>query len=287
VRQSIHLLTHIGPETVRAGPLACYAQWTMETAIGSLGEEIRQDRDPYANISQRGILRAQTNALKYMMPDLALESDKALSSHSVDAGDGYALLPTCDNILRDVSQAEGDAIMRYWQFKNWPNAEGWPRAVKRWGRLRLPNGQLVRSAWVESRSHCSRRRTTIVKVSTSSGFEIAEVKYFFRLQFGPTIYSLALLSTFSEPNMELLEKSSHTVYASHYRGEEALVVLDIKKIMSMVAMVPYYRVQDDGTIVDPGDEYFLVEKPYIDIVHFRGETEADDEIEGQLGEEEE
>ncbi len=47
VCQSVHLFTHIGPETFRAGPLACYAQWTLETAIGNLGREIRQDRDLY------------------------------------------------------------------------------------------------------------------------------------------------------------------------------------------------------------------------------------------------
>lgn len=50
IRQSIHLLTHIASETTRIGPLSCYAQWTIETAIGNLGGEIRQDRDPYTNI---------------------------------------------------------------------------------------------------------------------------------------------------------------------------------------------------------------------------------------------
>jgi hypothetical protein len=52
IRQSIHLLTHIASETIRVGPLSCYSQWTIETAIGNLGDEIRQDRDPYANIAQ-------------------------------------------------------------------------------------------------------------------------------------------------------------------------------------------------------------------------------------------
>jgi hypothetical protein len=37
VQHSIHLLTHMGPETFRIGPLSCYAQWTLETAIGNLG----------------------------------------------------------------------------------------------------------------------------------------------------------------------------------------------------------------------------------------------------------
>lgn len=47
---SVHRLTHIAPETIHVGPLACYAQWTMETAIGNLGKEIRQDKDPYRNL---------------------------------------------------------------------------------------------------------------------------------------------------------------------------------------------------------------------------------------------
>jgi hypothetical protein len=37
VCQSIHLLTHIALETIRVGPLACYTQWTLETAISNLG----------------------------------------------------------------------------------------------------------------------------------------------------------------------------------------------------------------------------------------------------------
>ena len=161
------------------------------------------------------------------------------------------------------------------------------RAVKRWGRLRLPNGQLVRSMWAESRSQRRLRRTTIVKVSTDNSFNVAEVRYFFRLQFGPTIYSLAILSMFSNPDPELLEKSYNTVYSSHYRGEDALVVVNVIKITSLVAMVPYYRVQEDGTILDPGNEYFLVEKPYIDITFYRGEVEADEETEERSDDEDE
>ena len=73
VRQSVHLLTHIAPETLRAGPLACYAQWTLETAIGNLGQEIRQDRDLFANLSQRATLRAQINSIRARFPGVQLE----------------------------------------------------------------------------------------------------------------------------------------------------------------------------------------------------------------------
>src|SRR6201996_7798528 len=99
VRQSIHMLTHIAPETIRAGPLSCYAQWTLETAIGNLGREIRQDRDIYTNLTQRAVLRAQLNSVRARFPQIQLEfSDPPSLSGSSNARmfsgyDGYILLP--------------------------------------------------------------------------------------------------------------------------------------------------------------------------------------------------
>lgn len=58
VWQSIHMLTHIAPETLQAGPLSCYAQWTLEAAIGNLGQEIQQDQDLHANLTQQAIICA-------------------------------------------------------------------------------------------------------------------------------------------------------------------------------------------------------------------------------------
>lgn len=166
LRHSIHLLTHIAPETIRVGPLTCYAQWTMETAIGNLGEEIRQDRDPYANIAQRGLLRAQTNSLLAMMPDILIPGDKSMTlpRGSKDLGGGYVLLRACQPTAVDISDREATAIMVLWDAKGWPNRDRWPRAVRRWARLRLPNGQILRSWWMESRSLRELRRTTVCKV---------------------------------------------------------------------------------------------------------------------------
>jgi hypothetical protein len=44
---------------------------------------------------------------------------------------------------------------------------------------------------------------------------VGEVKYFFRLQFGDTVHSLALVSVFSPPDQELLELSHHAIYICH------------------------------------------------------------------------
>jgi hypothetical protein len=94
VHHSIHLLTHIAPETVCAGPLACYAQWTMETAIGNLGKEIRQDKDPYRNLEEHGMIHAQINSLMAMYPKLDINfGAHSLSIHAHGFPDGYTFLP--------------------------------------------------------------------------------------------------------------------------------------------------------------------------------------------------
>jgi len=102
---SIHLLTHIGPETICAGPLGCYAQWTMETAIGNLGDEICQDKDPYANIAQRGLLRAWINSILSIMPDVLSSKDELTKVPwgGKDLGNGYALLQACQLMAINVS----------------------------------------------------------------------------------------------------------------------------------------------------------------------------------------
>ncbi len=124
--QSIHLLTHIASETTRVGPLSCYAQWTIETAIGNLGDEIRQDRDPYANIAQRGLLCAQLNSILVMFPQLNLDDDVSLPRGAKDVSQGYALLRPCQNTAKPVTEPEASAIVRYWEQMGWPNLNAWP-----------------------------------------------------------------------------------------------------------------------------------------------------------------
>ncbi len=108
--QSIHLLMHIGPETIHIGPLSSYVQWVMETLIGSLGDEICQDLDPYANISQQAILHAQMNCICFQLPDVQLTASMAkdgppANAKQVDKTE-YYLLPQCQDTLIDVTDDE-------------------------------------------------------------------------------------------------------------------------------------------------------------------------------------
>jgi hypothetical protein len=169
IRQSIHLLTHITPETIRIGPLACYSQWAMETAIGNLGGEIRSLVDPYANLANRGVFRAQLNSLNAMLPNLSLyPADKPLPPGSRELGEGYAFFRPMDRTVRDISDAEAIALKDFWTSNDWPN-DRFSNQVWRWGRLKLPNGQIGRSVWSENRSmRTDRRRATVVKVSIQS-----------------------------------------------------------------------------------------------------------------------
>jgi hypothetical protein len=110
--------------------------------------------------------------------------------------------------------------------------------------------------------------------------DFSEVRFFFRLRFGADdIYSLALVSVFSQPDLRLLENSNQTVYSCHYQGDMALRVVDIKTIKSVVSMVPYFKVTQDGEIIEPETEHFLLEKPGLCIAELVGEEE-DDDLEG-------
>jgi hypothetical protein len=150
-RQSLHALLHIVPEIVRVGPGVYYTQWTMERTIGNLGEEIKQPSKPYANLSQRGVRRSQVNTLKAMIPDLEQDTN-TLPRGAVDLGNSYVLLRARDKTAQQLSEDEEAAVRTYFQNivgdLEIESIDTHPR-VTRWSRLRLPNGQVARSAWKE------------------------------------------------------------------------------------------------------------------------------------------
>ena len=162
VRQSIHALTHLGPEVVRVGPPIISSQWVMERTIGNLGEEIRQPSNPYANLSERGLQRCQVNTLKAMMPDLEVEKPK-IPRGAQDIGKGYVLLRAKDKRWYNFSEYELAALRR----ANTSYVVGNYLAIYRWARLQLPNGQVSRSLWKESLKPLTKTRMARnVKVCT-------------------------------------------------------------------------------------------------------------------------
>lgn len=152
VRPSIHTLIHLAAESEHTGPLSLLAQWVMERTIGNLGEEVHLDSNPFANLSERGVHRAQTNALRAMLP--SLDPENKLPRGAQDLGDGYVLLQAKDTAARQIPDCEAMAINTFLMsaspdLDNAAEPLGDMRVTK-WARLSIPTGQVARSAWKET-----------------------------------------------------------------------------------------------------------------------------------------
>ncbi len=84
-----------------------------------------------------------------------------------------------------------------------------------------------------------------------------------------------MVSIYSPPDAELLYESSETVYSCEHQGETGLHAVFISDIAAVVAMVPLFDVTGEGEVIIPENQYFLVEKPGLDVAVFRGEEEQD------------
>ncbi|KLO10906.1 hypothetical protein SCHPADRAFT_916213 [Schizopora paradoxa] len=273
-RQSLHGLLHTPFEVVQLGPHPVRSQWPMERTIGNLGAEIKQPSNPYKNLSERGVLRAQVNALKILFPALD-KPEKTLPRGAVDIGDGYELRRAMDTCDRAVLGKEKDAVVRFLQ-QNGVDL-GAPKLTK-WARLRLPNGQIARSAWKETLKPLEKvrmsRNVKFLKDTGNTQIEaIAEVQYYFRAALGGEEGTYALVSEYSEPDPTLLKDSSGALTVSKYFGQDSLRVIAAKGILSAVAMVPYPH----GGL-GPGSWYFLVEKMGLEMFGFRGDEDSDEEV---------
>lgn len=145
VRPSVHAVVHLARETIRCGPLNLLAQWALETTIGNLGDKVHQHSNPYANLSERALLRAQMNILKAIHPEFDVESDPHPRG-SLALKNGYVLLRARDNSPHKVSDQQEVQTLHHFQVHH-----GIPltSSIVRWARLRLPNRDIVRCAWKE------------------------------------------------------------------------------------------------------------------------------------------
>ena len=73
--------------------------------------------------------------------------------------------------------------------------------------------------------------------------------------------TLALVSLYSLPDANLLESSCQTVWSCQYQGPGAYTVVDVKLIISVVAMIPR------------GESFFMVEKIGLDVAEMGGVEE--------------
>ncbi len=145
VRQSVHRLIHLGPETLRIGPNAIVNQSVMEQTIGNLGEEIQQPSKAFANLQQQGIWQCQINALKARAP--SLNPAPSLSRGAYDLGEGFVLLCAVEDTGHYLLEAEANALCNFRTSQSTNASNDWLEQPKvaRWAQLCLPNGQVAHS----------------------------------------------------------------------------------------------------------------------------------------------
>ncbi|KAJ7182574.1 hypothetical protein C8R43DRAFT_868219 [Mycena crocata] len=257
VRQSIHQLLHLAFEIIRLGPGAYYTQWTMEHTIGNLGQELKQHVTPYANLSQRACRRAQVNSLKSMIPDLE-PTDDVLPRGSIDLKSGFVLLGGKDEYAQQIPGPAGEAIKRYLEeaFDS-TYAENLSPNLQRWARLRLPNGQITRSAWKEQGKALKnvRMARNVQFNDPDIGPSYGEVQFYFQADINGRMKTLALAAPYTRPDHDLLTALSNTLWVCRTTGQTLLQVVDVKTMMSVVGMVPF---QNDGRV-------FVVHKMGLDV----------------------
>ncbi|KAF4587957.1 hypothetical protein EYR38_009918 [Pleurotus pulmonarius] len=180
-----------------------------------LGREVRQPSNPFANLAQRGVLRAQVNALKAMCPELDTSADNELVCGALDIGNGYILLRARDRYRHTLS---GDVAQAVQLVTN-------STKVVRWARLQLPNGQVARSAWKEKPKPLNKVRIArMVQICVNDSYEYGEAQFYFQHQG----HTFALLSMFSPPDDLLREESYGTLWVCSYLGLANLRVVDAK-----------------------------------------------------------
>lgn len=78
-----------------------------------------------------------------------------------------------------------------------------------------------------------------------------------------------MVSVYSDPHQELLQRSFHTVFACHHRGDNSLKLTEVSTIQSVVAMVPHQFPGINGTL------FYLIERPGLDIIRIGGINEEE------------
>ncbi|PPQ81352.1 hypothetical protein CVT24_001144 [Panaeolus cyanescens] len=243
----IHTLLHLAPEVARIGPGAYFTQFTLEHTIGDLGGAIHQHATPFANLVQISLRLAQANALKVIDPsfDSASESSLPQNAHLLD--DGLALLRPRTKKPISLPAIEVAAI----------SAVAPIASVRKWGRLRLANGQIARSVFSESRRNApNSRNTRNIKAKVNGLYIFCEVQYYFLHEVDDENFAaFALVSQYSDPDPVLWEQSYHTLHVCQYQGNAHLICLPVQSIISVISMQPLPKKTGDVM-----DLFFVVEK---------------------------
>ncbi|KAJ3861580.1 hypothetical protein EV359DRAFT_74615 [Lentinula novae-zelandiae] len=260
-RPCVHTVgAHAVSEIIRLGPGAYSTQFAMERTIGDLGQEVKQPSNPFANLAQRALRRAQVNALKIILPEVDSDTGYMLPKGAIDLGEGRVLLRPRERKLYQAEFKEGDLLMN--QFGS--------SYVRRWGRFRLPNGQIARSLYVEQEIFKKRKPRNTRNIKSNGITEFGEVWYYF-ITTDKEVF--AMVSVYGRPDPDLLCQSSNALWACKYLSSQNLHVVPVARLQSVVSMqpLPIFPHEQEG-------QWFVVQKPGINNALITGHKDNMDVI---------
>ena len=91
--------------------------------------------------------------------------------------------------------------------------------------------------------------------------------------------ALALISLYTRPDPTLIALSVNTLWSCEYEGDATLKFINVKTIQAVVSMIPHKPVIDGQQV---GEQFFLVEKPGLDVAVMSGVQEEMPEDEDNL-----
>jgi len=99
------------------------------------------------------------------------------------------------------------------------------------------------------------------QISRHGVVSFAEVHFYFIKVFGDGPRAFALISLYSPPNEHILRSTSDTLVVCRHQHERELTVIDVKSILSVIAMAPFPFLIDGH-----GNQYFMIEKMGLGVI---------------------
>jgi hypothetical protein len=108
---------------------------------------------------------------------------------------------------------------------------------------------------------------------------VADVEFYFYMQFGEHRHPLAMVTLFSMPDTDVLSDSSNTVYLS--LRLQSFVVIPITTIRAVVSMFPELKVDQTGEITETG-KFSLMRHVHLELAKYPSQGQATESDDGSV-----
>ncbi|PPQ88300.1 hypothetical protein CVT24_002802 [Panaeolus cyanescens] len=217
----------------------------MERMIGFLVKQITLPSNPYPNLSERAVLQCQMDAIMIQYPQLN-RAENNEPQYCENIGDGFIFLRARERYGHLQPGILGAKLREWFIVEETKHSNPIPAnwegpKIRRWARMRLPNGQVGRCAWKETEKPLEKvRQSRMVKITYNGQIEFAEVQFYFFGVINQKSVPLAAVKLFSRPDPTLFEESSFTLWSvTRLDDDEGVVIISAKSILSVVAIIPH------------------------------------------------